>query len=60
MALIKCKNCGKNISDKALYCPHCNFNSKSKYSKTFIALVSILVSIATFVLLCIVYTFLSR
>lgn len=23
MAIIDCKNCGKNISDKALLCPHC-------------------------------------
>lgn len=24
MALIKCSNCGKEISDKALKCIHCN------------------------------------
>jgi len=25
MALIQCKNCGKNISSTAKKCPHCNF-----------------------------------
>ena len=28
MALTKCKNCGRTISDKALYCPHCGYNPK--------------------------------
>lgn len=28
MALIKCKNCGRTISDKALRCPHCGYNQK--------------------------------
>lgn len=28
MALIKCKNCGRAISDKALCCPHCGQNQK--------------------------------
>ena len=25
MALIKCPECGKEISDKAVSCPHCGF-----------------------------------
>lgn len=28
MALIKCKNCGNDISDSALSCPHCGFEYK--------------------------------
>lgn len=28
MAIIKCKNCGKEISTKAKQCPHCNINLK--------------------------------
>lgn len=28
MALTKCKNCGRTISDKALYCPHCGYIPK--------------------------------
>lgn len=27
MALIKCNNCGQNVSDKALKCPHCGCTS---------------------------------
>ena len=25
MALIKCKECGKEISDSVNYCPHCGY-----------------------------------
>ena len=28
MALIKCSECGKQISDKAKKCPHCGANNK--------------------------------
>lgn len=31
MAIIKCKECGKNISSGASVCPHCGFNNK-KYT----------------------------
>lgn len=27
MALIKCPNCGQSISDKAIFCPHCNYRN---------------------------------
>ena len=30
MALIKCKECGKEISDKAKTCPNCGNPTKSK------------------------------
>lgn len=33
MALIKCPECNKNISDKAEACPHCGYNLKQKSSK---------------------------
>jgi uncharacterized membrane protein YvbJ len=26
MALIKCKECGKEVSDEAFVCPHCGYN----------------------------------
>ena len=28
MALIKCNECGKEISDKAKVCPHCGFENR--------------------------------
>lgn len=33
MALIKCKNCGKEISDKATTCIHCGVDIKEKTKK---------------------------
>lgn len=30
MALIKCPECGKNISDKAVACPQCGYNLQKK------------------------------
>ena len=30
MALIKCSECGKQISDKAEFCPHCGITINSK------------------------------
>ncbi|MCI8631822.1 MAG: zinc-ribbon domain-containing protein [Firmicutes bacterium] len=27
MAMIQCKNCGKDISDKAYACPHCGHSA---------------------------------
>lgn len=54
MALIKCKNCNSDISDKAIKCPKCgtvlNENGKNKknlYISIFILVVLILLSIFT-------------
>ena len=33
MALISCKECGKDISDKALTCPHCGAPTKYAQQK---------------------------
>ncbi|MEW6025846.1 MAG: zinc-ribbon domain-containing protein [Planctomycetota bacterium] len=33
MALIKCKECGKDMSDTATVCPHCGFSDKPKSAK---------------------------
>ena len=30
MALIKCPECGKEISDQAEFCPHCGYPIKKK------------------------------
>lgn len=51
MALIRCPECGKEISDKAKKCPHCNYNFrlgatsflKSKLFKRIIVVLSIVV-----------------
>ncbi len=47
MALIKCKNCGKDISDKATTCVHCGakVDSKKNNKKLFLLLAIILVII---------------
>lgn len=34
MALIKCPICGRDISDKAMFCPHCGNNLSNQYDKT--------------------------
>jgi DNA-directed RNA polymerase subunit RPC12/RpoP len=33
MAIIKCSKCGKDISDKAIICPHCGFNMLNNSTK---------------------------
>lgn len=33
MALIKCKECGKEMSDKAEVCPHCGYSEKKAQEK---------------------------
>ena len=33
MALIKCSECGKEISDKAKKCPHCDFKINDRTDK---------------------------
>lgn len=33
MALIKCPECGNEISDKAASCPHCGFLIEQNYYK---------------------------
>ena len=33
MALIKCSECGKEISDKAKKCPHCGFKINDRTDK---------------------------
>ena len=48
MALIKCKNCGKDISDKANHCPHCsNVYRKKNFTKIWliIAICCLIISI---------------
>ena len=56
MALIKCSECGKEISDKAHHCPHCGnvyrkrtLQTKKEKSLAFKILIPIISSIAAFV-----------
>ena len=34
MALVKCKECGKEISDKAKTCPNCGCPIEDEFAKT--------------------------
>lgn len=47
MALIKCKECGKEISDKAKKCPNCGYvvppKKLTKLDKIFIPIISIVI-----------------
>lgn len=44
MALIKCSECGKEISDKAKKCPHCGYDyNKSKIHKNSIIVIVIII-----------------
>lgn len=51
MALIKCKECGKEISDKANICPHCGFSYHKSYNRD-IKLGSIICIIGSSLLIC--------
>ena len=64
MALIKCKECGKEISDKAYVCPNCGYelnkkenkaNMKSNQMKTgsIISLISCSIIIVLIIILCV-------
>ncbi len=33
MALIKCPECGKNVSEKVEFCPHCGYNVQKYYQE---------------------------
>lgn len=33
MALIKCKECGKELSDKAKICPNCGYRERKPITK---------------------------
>lgn len=59
MALIKCNECGKEISDKALKCPHCgtknelledyevSSDNKNTKAKNIVGLIFILIGLIT-------------
>lgn len=51
MALVKCENCGKEISDKAVNCPHCSFPCKRKFG----LFIPILLGIVVILGFCFVY-----
>lgn len=49
MALIKCRECGKKISDKTNICPNCGYKNKS-VSKLIIIILSVIIVILLFLL----------
>ena len=57
MALIKCPECGENISDKANTCPHCGYTLKKKESSgCFTAFLWIIAIIIGLVVINTIYT----
>lgn len=59
MALIKCPECGNEISNTATQCPHCGFSMKKKtlinnYRKAIVGIITILVAVII-VLICKLY-----
>jgi RNA polymerase subunit RPABC4/transcription elongation factor Spt4 len=55
MSLIKCQECGNEISDKAKTCPHCGYKVK-KYNKKNIVIISSL-SVMVIAIIIIIYFF---
>jgi hypothetical protein len=56
MALIKCPECGKEISDKAASCPHCgipNANAKKWYQENSPQMVGLMILGFIFLAICI-------
>lgn len=50
MALIKCPECGKEMSDQAKACPNCGYKEKKKFPlKTIVKIAIIIVGIAIFI-----------
>ena len=46
MALIKCKECGKEISDSVKSCPHCGYVYKKTKEMTTMKVVRIIIIVA--------------
>ena len=49
MALINCKECGKEISDKAFTCPHCGIKLKRPVYAFLLLSISLTIGIAGFI-----------
>ncbi len=54
MVLIKCRECGNNISDNADHCPHCGYYDRQVASENEGPLVNLSIGIAVFGLLALV------
>lgn len=52
MALIKCNECGKEISDNAKQCPHCGVELKKDTTTLKIVVISIITMILTIFIIC--------
>ena len=49
MALIKCKECGSSISDKAGQCPHCGIHFESRFAeKVRLGIIFVIILVALF------------
>lgn len=58
MALIKCKECGKEISDKAKVCPNCGAPlEKGEFHKELTAAKRVLIVVIILLLIVILYFF---
>ena len=51
MALVKCKECGKEISDTIKKCPHCGYKEKKKISKKNLITIVIAAVVAVIVII---------
>lgn len=56
MALIKCENCGHDVSDKAYFCPKCRYafskkDEKEQYWNIIYLIISFILMIGLFIAL---------
>ena len=54
MALVKCRECGEEVSDEAITCPHCGVNNPSGKKGCFDFIWYVIVCLAVAVLLVII------
>ena len=55
MALIKCKECGKEISDQATTCPNCGAKTEISKKKRYNIIIAICIAVIAFIIILSVY-----
>lgn len=61
MAMTKCKECGKDVSDKAITCPNCGVSiNKDTYTKEIYTAKRIAIIIIMALMLVVAYLFITR